>query len=235
MTIKILAAGQSNMIGKPSVNPPDFSTVSPSVRVWNNVNPLGAIGTAFVSAAEARAGGTFEHTDRNSLSPWFADKLARTQFESVDLTVVARGGSKIEFWSPAEPLYPMLAHTQAVWAATGQGPADIFLWHQGESNLPSPPANYQGKFEAMLSDLTAAGVISASTLILIGGIMEASKDCAAFNRRVLLPLAKAPGRGYAHSTRLKAFDVPTYTHFDSASLTALGAKRYYSAYLFARR
>lgn len=233
MTIKVLAAGQSNMIGKPSTNVPNFSTVSPLVRVWNNVNPLGGVGSQFVTAAEARLAGTFQHTDRNTLSPWFADKLARTQYDSVDLTVVARGASSVSYWDPSEVNYPMLAATVDVWNATGQGPADVFLWHQGESDLDMPAEWYIATFESMVTNLKAANVLSDNSLILLGGLAETSAIPALFNRRVLMTLARKPNRGYARSTGLVTFDAGN-THFDSKSLTAFGAKRYYTAYMFAR-
>lgn len=231
MTVRVFASGQSNMLGR-GTGGPALSGVSADVRVWNNVNPLGSNGTAFVTAAQAQAAGTFQLTDRNNLAVWFCDKLARTQFDTVDLTLVARASSPIAYWAPGEATYPMLQECIDVWAATGQPPADVFLWHQGENNSAQSHSAYQSSFEALLSNLAAGGVINASTAIITGGILGEDASRAGFNRGALRPLAKKPRRGHASSYRLTSGDG---AHFDGASLYALGARRYFSAYLFATR
>jgi hypothetical protein len=229
MTIRVFASGQSNMLGRGSGGP-SLSGVSANVRVWNNVNPLGSNGSAFVTAAQAQAAGTFELTDRNNLAVWFCDKLARRRFDTVDLTLVARASSGIQLWSPNEESLPMLAECQSVWAATGQGPADVFLWHQGENNVATPVSSYQAAFEALVANLKSSGVISDSTVIIVGGILDADAQRNAFNRTALVPISRRARRGYARSHGLTSGDG---AHFDGASLAALGARRYFSAYLFA--
>ena len=232
MTIKVLAMGQSNMVGIDSSNVPDFATVSASARFWNNVNPLGANGTAFVSATAARTAGAFPLPDRNNMPVWFADKLARATFTAVDTVVVARQGSPISYWSPSEATFPLYAEAVAVWGATGQGPADVLMWHQGENDVTDgTTATYIANFEQMVSNLIAAGVLSANTLILLGGIAEQTLERTAFNKTCLLPLAGKRGWAYASSYGLTVIDG---VHFNSASLTDLGARRYFSAYQFAR-
>lgn len=230
MTIKVFASGQSNMLGI-GTGGPGLSEVSSSVRVWNNVNPLGSLGTAFVTASAAQAAGTFQYTDRNNLAVWFCDKLARTQYESVDLTMVARGGSSITLWEPdaAIGLYDRCVD---VWTLTGQAPADVFLWHQGESDLTMDPVAYAAAFEQLLLDLAAGGVIDENTLILMGGIAQEEAQTVTFNSDVLVGLVDRSGRGFAHSYGLVTSDAGT--HFDGPSLYAFGAHRYHSAYVFAR-
>jgi hypothetical protein len=226
MTIRVFASGQSNMMGR-ATDASNWNGVSASVRVWNNVNPLGAVGTAWTTPVGARQSGTFQYLDRNNLAVWFCDKLARTLFEPVDLTLVARGGSTISIWSPAEQAYPMLTHCANVWAATGQAPAHVFLWHQGESDVPAPQG-YADAFAALRANLTDAGVIDASTLVIVGGLAENSAERVAFNRDVL---RKLPASAYARSYGLPVYDG---NHFTSHALTRLGAARYASAYRFAR-
>lgn len=230
MTIKVFASGQSNMLGR-GTGGPALSGVSANVRVWNNVNPLGSNGTAFGTAAQAQAAGTFQLTDRNNLAVWFCDRLARTQFDTVDLTLVARASSPIAYWAPGEATYPMLQECIDVWAATGQGPADVFLWHQGENNV-NDVASYAAWFEALRSNLIAGGVISANTIVLVGGLVQSDAPKHAFTRRCALQLAAKHKRGFAHSYGLTSDDG---AHFDGASLYAMGARRYFSAYLFASR
>lgn len=231
MTIKILAMGQSNMVGVGNTQVPSFAAVSESARFWNNTNPLGQDGTAFVSAVEARAAGAFTHTDRNNMVVWFADKLARALFESVDTVVIARQGSPIAYWDPQEETYPLYVEALSVWQATGQGPADVLMWHQGENDVTDGTTeSYPENFNQMVQNLTSAGVLSEEAVILLGGIAEQSAERAAFNQNILLPLAGKPGRAYASSYGLPVTDG---VHFSSKALTAFGARRYFSAYRLA--
>lgn len=226
MTIRVFASGQSNAMGR-GVGGPSWSTLSGSVRMWDNINPLGSNGSAFVSPAAARENGCFGYTDRNNAFVWFCDKLARTEFESVDLTFVGRGGSSIALWSPEETEFPMLQACIDAWAATGQNaPADIFLWHQGENNA-GIPQGYPETFDSVLDNLTAGGVIDENTLVLVGGLAEENAQRIGFNRRALSKIRRA---AYATSYGLKTSDG---THFDGPSLTKLG-RRYFSAYRFLR-
>lgn len=231
MTIRVVGSGQSNFRGGAgATGGPDWSGISSDVRVWNNVNPLGALGTAFVSAAAAQAAGTFEFSDQNSFSPWFCDKLARTIYDDVDLTVIMRGGSPIELWDPSEATYPLLQQCIDVWAATGQDPAHIFLWHQGEGNMGEPDGYYEGRFLALLDDLEAGGVIDQDTLVIVGQLDGSTFNRVDFNQRILGNLSRN-----RRIVTASSYSLPTYdgTHFTADALTALGAKRYYSAYRFA--
>ncbi len=207
-----------------------FSAVSSGVRVWNNINPLGSNGSAFVSASEAQIAGVFERKDCNNLAVWFCDKVAKRYFDSVNLTLVALGGATIKYWSDTEAVYPLLKESIDVWAASQQSPADIFLWHQGEADLMMPPAEYIARFEVMRAALVEGGVLSQHAAILIGGIAETAGDKAAFKASALQRLAKSPGRGFATAYGLATTDG---AHFDGKGLEALGARRYFSAYRFA--
>lgn len=231
MTIKVFASGQSNMVGRGSGGP-SMIGVHSDVRVWNNVNPLGSNGTAFVTAVQAQAAGTFELTDRNNLAVWFCDKLARTQFEPVDLTLVARASSAIQLWAPTEVTTPMLQECLDVWTATNQqAPADVFLWHQGENNsVNTPHASYRAAFEILLNNLEAGGVIGPNTVVIVGGVLEGDASRTAFNRGALQPISRKRNIGFARSYGLTSSDG---AHFDGPSLVALGARRYFSAYLLA--
>jgi hypothetical protein len=206
-----------------------WEAISADVRVWNNVNPLGAIGSAWVTPVAARQGSTFQYLDRNNLSVWFCDKVARCRFEPVDLTFVARGGSSIALWNAGEATYPLLNHCVNVWAATGQAAADVFLWHQGEGDAAMPTAEYHVRFRALLAALTTGGVIDQNTLVVVGGVahVPALRDV---NERHLMGL-RDRRIAYASSYRLPTYDG---VHFTSDALTALGARRYFAAYEFAR-
>lgn len=230
MTIRVFMSGQSNALGA-GTGGPDWAGVSPSVRVWNNKNPVTSVGDSFVMAAQAKAVGVFFYTDRGNFGPWFCDKLARTQFDTVDLTAVIRSASNIGYWAPEGAAVPMLQQCIDVWAATGQEPADVFLWHQGESNTSTGHEAYREAFEALLANLTAGGVIGPNTLVLIGGLAETTVAKHRFNLGALRELANRPGRAYASSYRLPNYDG---THFTGDALAEFGASRYYAAYQFAR-
>ncbi len=227
MTIKVFASGQSNMLGA-GTGGPAMSGVSSDVSVWNSVAPFGSLGSSFVTASAAQAAGTFQFTDRNNMAVWFCDKLARTQFDTVTLALAARNGSSINLWSPDEVTNPMFARCVDVWTATGQDPADIFLWHQGESDLAD--ISYRIKFRALIANLIDAGVLSEKTLILIGGIAENDLATAAFNVNQLQPLCGGK------TTFANSHLAPTYdaVHFTGQGLYYFGANRLYSAYLLAR-
>lgn len=231
MTIRVFVSGQSNALGR-AAGGPSWSTIDSRVRVWNNVNPLGANGSTFTDPVSARAGGTFDNLDRNNLGVWFCDKLARYADDDVDMTIVARGASSITLWDPAEATYPMLQECIDVWAATGQPPADVFLWHQGEANAGSSDAaaaSYQDRFLALVANLTAGGVIGDNTRIIVGGLSEENMQAKLdFNRKALRALSDLDRRiGYASSTNLLTTDG---THFTGDALRELGAERYFSAY-----
>lgn len=108
--LRVFVSGQSNALGR-AEDGPDWSTISKAVRVWNNVNPLGSHGSAFIAAEEARAAGPFQHTDPNHLinnfGVWFCDRVAREFGQPVDMTIVARGASWIDYWHPDEENYPI--------------------------------------------------------------------------------------------------------------------------------
>lgn len=227
MTIKVFASGQSNMLGA-GTGGPAMSGVSANVSVWNSVAPFGSVGSAFVTASAAQAAGTFQFTDRNNMAVWFCDKLARTQFDTVTLALAARNGSSINLWSPSEVTNPMFDRCVDVWSATGQDPADIFLWHQGESDLTNDTYNEQ--FTQLVEDLIGASVISESTLILLGGLSENDEDTKNFNLEKLQALSRK------HTVFTESHLCPTYdtVHFTGQGLYQFGSNRLYSAYLLAR-
>ncbi len=235
---RVFVSGQSNALGR-AEDGPDWSAINKSVRVWNNANPLRGIGSSFVSAEEARAGGPFQHTDPNHLinnfGVWFCDRFAREFDRPVDMTIVARGASWIHFWDPAEQTYPMLQDCINVWAATAQPPAHIFLWHQGEghADIATSYDDYSTAFLSLVDNLKNGGVIDDNTLIILGGLAEEKDGRQRFNHEVLKTLADNHDRiAYAPSHGLKTYD---RTHFNGDSLHTFGSERYFEALIELRR
>jgi hypothetical protein len=231
MTIRVFVSGQSNVIGR-GTGGPSWLAIDAAVRVWNNVNPLGANGTAFVSADAARTAGTFENLDRDNFGVWFCHKLAQTLGEDVDMTIVARGGTTISGWAPGDPI-GMMQECIDVWTATGQAPAHVFLWHQGEGNVTSPNASdYKTAFLDMVANLKAAGVIDDDTIIIVGGTAEENADRINFNITRLQALAtENEAIFYAPSDGLPTYDG---THFTGSALYSFGVQSYFAAYLQAK-
>lgn len=229
MTVRVFLSGQSNALGR-GEGGPSWSSIDSRVRVWNNVNPLGANGSSFVSPATALAGGTFDNTNRNNLGVWFCDRMAHHLNEAVDMTIVARGATAIESWLPGGS-YPMLQECIDVWAATGQDPANIFLWHQGEGAVTEGGdyPNYRADFTEVVGLLKAGGVIDDDTLIILGGTAEENSNRINFNQYALRRLATdLPNCTYASSEGLLTYDG---THFTGETTTTFGADRYFNAYL----
>lgn len=231
MTIRVFASGQSNSLGR-GTGGPAFSGVSASVRVWDTINPLGALGTSWVTAAVAQAGGTFENTDRNNAAVWLCDQIARTVFDDVDLTLVARGGTAISQWAPGAPV-PMLDQCLDVWSATGQGPAHVMVWQQGEGDHISTPADsYMEQFLALLGNLQAGGVIDTSTIVIVSGIAPTDAGRYAYNANALYALQMKDPRCFYSSTYLAA--TSDNVHFTGPALYDMGHSRMFSAYTYAR-
>lgn len=230
--IRIFASGQSNMVGR-ATDGPDWDLIDDRVTVWNNVNPLGSIGTAFSTPITARANGTFDFTNRNNLGVWFADRMARELDDDVRLVMAARGATAIESWAEGETEIPMLENCIDVWAASTAGDpavADVFIWHQGEGNLSTP--DYPAKFTTLLANLEAGGVIGPNTLVIVGGLSEDNINRRNFNVNVLSKLHNSDSRiVFARSTGLHSYDG---THFDGKSLYRFGSERYYHAYRMAQ-
>lgn len=231
MTIRVFASGQSNALGR-GTGGPAFSGVSSSVRVWDTVNPLGALGTGWVNAATAQAGGTFENTDRNNAAVWLCDRIARTAFDTVDLTLVARGGTAISQWAPGAPV-PMLDQCLDVWAATGQAPAHVMTWQQGEGDhLSTPAPSYIDQFIALLGSLEDGGVIDRNTIIIVSGIAPSDAARYAYNETALGRLQLADRRCVYSSPFLA--ETSDNVHFTGPALYTMGHSRMFSAYTYAR-
>lgn len=228
MVVRIVGSGQSNCIGR-GKGGPSFSGLSSRVRVWNNENPLGADGTAFVVPTEASP--TFDPNGANNLGVWFCNSLALLLNDDIRYTMIARGGSGIGSWTPGAST-GMLQEMIDVWGATAQPPADIFIWHQGEANDEQDFAYYNPRWVGLVSDLTNAGVINASTIIIVGGLCQDTPARINFNNTVLKQLAaNDPRLFYADSDGLTSYDG---THFTGQSLYTHGASRYMQAYLQAK-
>jgi hypothetical protein len=221
--VELALLGQSNGLGR-GTGGPSFAGVSPLVSVWNNQNPTGAIGTAYVSAQVAQQGGTFQYTDRNNIGVWFADRVARSLYEPVRLTVVARGGTSIEQWGPFEQSVPMFARTLEVWG--DKPPADVAIWMHGETDHLTPET-YPLGLNLLRENLISGGVITRQTILLICGIAPSDKA-----RRDFQEVQRAIPNTYFVSPH--SLETTDGVHFTGAALARYGANKCFAAYQFAK-
>ncbi|WP_456489620.1 sialate O-acetylesterase [Marinobacter nauticus] len=225
--LKVLALGQSNMSGRGSGGRSPLECDS-RVEVWNNTNELGADGTAFISPPDF-GNSPWDANGGNNLALWFCHRAAQELQTDVRLVLVSKGGTTLAEWGPSGIMY---TEASGVHSASGLGPADVLLWHQGESDRPSsnggtgiPPADYKTNFLAMLSSLKNDGLLAANAPAIVGGLYLPT---AGNIDTALQELANEnDGVYYAGITDLKTSDG---IHFAGASLYHLGFYRYWNQY-----
>ncbi len=96
--------------------------------------------------------------DRGSVWTRAADgAIAAGLFDRVVVLPIAVGGSSITRWSSDGDLYPRLELARQALADAGLRATHV-LWHQGESDVLMPAAEYRRHFASMLDGLRAAGI-----------------------------------------------------------------------------
>jgi hypothetical protein len=224
---KILISGQSNADGwGPGGWGDNFA--DSRIRFWNNVNPLGASGTAFITPALGAAPfNTVSGLKHQNAGLWFSHRIAQEYSDDVRTVMVTKGGTAIKEWSRIDDgLSPVTDRMISEWAASGLGVADFFLWQHGEQDSldGTTYAVYKARFDDMLSMLTAAGVIDINTRIIVGGVI----NLPSYNTSVLQPLvANTPGCYYADPTNIT--ELYNAQHFGGQGLVRLGYDRYWNA------
>lgn len=212
--LNIIASGQSNMCGRGTGGPSPL-TADTRVKVWNNANELVSDGNAFISVPDFgsppwRSGGA------NNLALWFADAAAKNLATDVNLVMVCKGGQSITEWTPDQEMYQALVRN---YKATNLPPADVFLWHQGESDKNMAPCTYRLRLLNIISRLKYGGVLAHNALTIVGGLRyslasdidKALEDTATYN----------PAVRYVSVTGLQDFDG---IHFTGQALHELGVK-----------
>jgi hypothetical protein len=162
----VLASGQSNMCGRGSGGPSPI-TADSRVKVWNNTNELIADGTAFIDPPDFGSP-PWHSSGANNLAIWFADAAAKALNNEVRLVLVCKGGQPISEWHPTQEMYQA---TVLNYLASGLPPADVFLWHQGESDKNTNPCNYKVKLSSLLSSLKNDGIVAHHAKMLVGELI----------------------------------------------------------------
>ena len=219
----VLASGQSNMRGRLNAATVSFAAMS-RVKVWNNANPLGSNGTAFVAPVQGT--NPFNLDGSSNLAVWFCHRLSQELNTDVKLILVCRDGSDITYWHPTTGT--VYQEIEDVHAATGEGAADILLWHQGETGESDPVqrALYKTKWITMRNALRTAGIIKQDAPTILGGLQGVRiggqndlylQELAAENDDVY----------YASSVDLPSDD---NLHFSGNALRTFGYHRYWEQY-----
>lgn len=225
--LKVLALGQSNMSGRGSGGRSPLEC-DPRVEVWNNTNEQGADGTAFVAPPDF-GNSPWDANGGNNLALWFCHRASQELQDDVRLVLVSKGGTTLAEWSSSGTMY---TEASGVHAVSGLGPADVLLWHQGESDRPSADGgtgisttDYKTNFLAMLSSLQSDGLLAVGSPTIVGGLYlptagnidTALQELASENDDIY----------YAGITDLQSSDG---IHFSGASLYHLGLYRYWDQY-----
>ncbi|HWM31375.1 MAG TPA: sialate O-acetylesterase [Methyloceanibacter sp.] len=115
-----------------------------------------------------------------------------------------------------------------VYAASGQGPASVVLWHQGEADQGSQratdPAVYKARVLELIDNLKADGLMKESAPFIVGGLC---KPNAADIDQALRELAEENEGIYHAPVNCIPCNEP---HFTGAGLVTLGFDRYWTQY-----
>lgn len=220
----VLSTGQSNTRGRYPGGPP-FSQAS-RVRVWNNVNPLGANGTAFVVPSEGA--NPFNPDGSSSMPLWFCHRMSQELNDDVRLITVSRDSSDLTFWNPSTgAVYQELI---AVYAASGQPAADVLIWHQGESGNGATgelDTVYKQDWLTMRNAMRAAGILKNQAPCIVGGL-QGVRIGGARDLNLQQLAAEQPDVYYASSADLD--DGGDGLHFSGSALYVFGYFRYWEQY-----
>lgn len=218
--MKILVSGQSNTIGR---NVGGSTIPDSKVKFWNNTNPLGQNGNTFI--VPILGNDPFDTpTANNNFSLWFAHRLAVILNTEINVCLIARGSTNISWWSESGAMY---AEIESVLNASNNYPADVALWHQGESDEVNTKAYYKSAFLDYDSRLRADGYLSVNAPHIIGGI---PKQSASHIDQALRELAEENENIYYADISDLSTDSGG-VHFTGNDLVRLGYSRYFNEYL----
>lgn len=191
------------------------------VKVWNNTNQLGDNGTGFISPPDFGSP-PWSANGGNNLALWFAHHAAEHSY--VNLVVVAKGGVPISSWEDGQPVYQEIID---VYSLTAQPPADIFLWHQGESDwFRSTKEEYKTKFLDLISRLKADGILAERATVIVGELRD---ERAGHINEALVELANENDDIFFVSS--EGLDDYDGVHYTGEALCEFGL-RYYEAGAF---
>jgi hypothetical protein len=147
-----------------------------------------------------------------------ASEIARRTGEEVRLVLVTKGGIPISTWMDQDGTPgPMFDRMVAIAKLAGIGPADTFLWHQGEGDNKAPDG-YAKKWAHLIAGLRREGLVDATTPAIVG-------ETAAMWPRINPVLRDLPRRfPYIRFVPLADFDTSDGRHFLGEDAPAIGMR-----------
>lgn len=222
----ILSSGQSNAVGKGTYGKSPLYADS-RVLVWNNANQVNDVGDSFISPPDF-SNDPWDPLGGNNLFVWFADRAAKELNTDVKLMTVAQSALGISYWDPTGSAN-MYTRIVANHSAAGIDPADVFLWHQGESDGTAydntPPADYKTAFLAVIAAMKTDGVLAADAVVIVGELRMAS--AAGINAALQELASENEFIYFASAGGLNTYDG---VHYEGASLYDFGYNRYWGEY-----
>lgn len=214
------ASGQSNMCGR-GLNGPSPLTADARVQVWNNTNELIDDGNAFIPVPDFSTPpwGVDRWAGANNLALWFADAAAQELNTDVKLVLVCRGARSLQEWMPGGEMYTAY---KRIYLSTGQPPADVFLWHQGESDIDESACWYKTRFLRLLAIMRADGLLKYDAPAIIGSIVIGAPNAdlkTTFNNTLYSLAMDHPDILYVNTSGASLHDI---NHFSGPGLYVVG-------------
>lgn len=202
---------------------PSPLTADARVQVWNNANELIDDGNAFIPVPDFSnpPWGMDRWAGANNLALWFADSAAQELNTDVRLVLVCRGARSLDSWMPGSEMYVAM---KRIYELTGEPPADVFLWHQGEADTDQSACWYKTRFLRLLAYMRADGLLKYDAPAIVGSIVASGDDQAfetAFNNTLYSLASDHPDILYVNTsgTPLEYAD-----HFDGQGLHDIGVE-----------
>jgi hypothetical protein len=227
--VVVVAAGQSNMTG---AGRGGDMALSGNVVAWDWVNDR----LIAADYAAAPANGPVVRTGTtlfNNLYFPFAERMAAEMDRPV--LVIARpvSGSRIDSWletGTGQNWAALDAEVRLALSAYGLSGVDAFLWLQGESDYPVPPAQFRAMLEQFIGQVRGQDWAPDDLPFLIGELSRIGVNFAQNAALQAMELAGTdPRLAFVSTVGLTATD-RTGVHFDGASLVELGRERFWDAW-----
>ncbi len=229
----LVAGGQSNMFGSGQGGD---TAIDPNVMAYDYIN--GEIVVADYDAAPA--GGTGikpEGTTYNNLYFPLANDLAAELDRPVLVVTHAVPGTTMSMWNEdeADPEAGALwrdlnTDVENALTAIGQDKADLFVWHQGESDFTMDPAQYEQEFMEFVAQVRATEW-GGDDLAFLAGELSRQGDNYHMNEALqnIETTETDPNLGFVSSVGITTFGTNNI-HFDGEGLVEFG-HRYFDAYM----
>lgn len=226
----VVAAGQSNMTG---AGRGGDMTLSGHVVAWDWVSDR-LIAADYAAPPANGPGVRTGNTLFNNLYFPFAERMAEEMDRPV--LVIARpvSGSRIDSWletGTGQNWAALDTEVRLALSAYGLKAVDAFLWLQGESDYPVPPAQFRALLEQFIGQVRGQDWAPDDLPFLIGELSRIGVNFAQNAALQAMEMAGTdPRLAFVSTVGLTATD-RTGVHYDGASLVELGRERFWDAWV----